>query len=627
MGLYALSNYDCKKLEYYFTKANNSLQKSIDTIDIVKYYDLCTNVNVFTLASSDSIPPKELYKKFNMSAYYSLKMDSTYMYINQSFLSIYDEEITEVQKLVIEANYLMFSSLIDSSIQKYSKAISIYPFDPYLYNNRGVAYLKKGKFYDAIDDFNSAIYFDNSVKLFYNNRASVYYKIDDITNAEADMRKVINVKEDYPTNSAKNILQKFNKYQKDRDLFIYNYGVILSSLGKENLSLKLFTESYNISNRNSLALINILNSFEDIENIKHWLNSNLDKKILSSSKLLEYQYTKRNIDNVGGIMQFRTEKSSGIHIAGDYALVSVINNSKKIQSNLRECCTEKSNFILALFNMHKREYDYAINYFQNSFKKTGYLIDKFVGYCNYMKDDYELAEINFNSYTDHIKDDDIVQLYKLYLQELLKEKDIKNELISFTKGKSENVTILALNRLSRIEFSNRNSSKALKYANEASKLNENNFLPYLLKSIDSLNSQIYIGAIHFAYLSHRASPANSFPSYIIGMCYKEMYLPELALLHFNIAINKNDKNAEYYFERGKLLLFFFEDKVDEAINDFNSAISLREEFKEAIELKGVALEKKENYEEAEKMYEKVLKINPKDEFVDSLLKEVRRKIN
>ncbi|HEX4915115.1 MAG TPA: tetratricopeptide repeat protein, partial [Vicinamibacterales bacterium] len=56
-------------------------------------------------------------------------------------------------------------------------AIKLNPEDPYCYNNRGVAYHKKGEYETAIHDFSRAIELNPGYAKAYQNRGEAHQKL------------------------------------------------------------------------------------------------------------------------------------------------------------------------------------------------------------------------------------------------------------------------------------------------------------------------------------------------------------------------------------------------------------------------------------------------------------------
>ena len=74
------------------------------------------------------------------------------------------------------------------AIENYNQAIALIPdFCDWIYNNRGLSYLKLGEYQSALQDFNRAIALNPSGGYSYNNRAVAYYGLNDFQNAQKDL--------------------------------------------------------------------------------------------------------------------------------------------------------------------------------------------------------------------------------------------------------------------------------------------------------------------------------------------------------------------------------------------------------------------------------------------------------
>jgi tetratricopeptide (TPR) repeat protein len=78
-----------------------------------------------------------------------------------------------------------------SSICKYTKLLEADPDDAGAYQNRGLAYYKKGEYDKAIADYTRVIELDPQLAVAYNNRGLAYYKDDAYAKGIADFNKAI----------------------------------------------------------------------------------------------------------------------------------------------------------------------------------------------------------------------------------------------------------------------------------------------------------------------------------------------------------------------------------------------------------------------------------------------------
>ena len=96
-----------------------------------------------------------------------------------------------------QGNFLLMLGQTDKAIEAYSYAIELNPNNVTAYNNRGVAYGKKGKVDRAIEDLNTAIKLNPDYAKAYNNRGVVYGLKDDFDCAIADHNTAIKRKPNY----------------------------------------------------------------------------------------------------------------------------------------------------------------------------------------------------------------------------------------------------------------------------------------------------------------------------------------------------------------------------------------------------------------------------------------------
>lgn len=91
----------------------------------------------------------------------------------------------------------MISTNLDESINEYSKAIQLDPFNPMAYNNRGSAYHKKGEYNQAISDFTKAIELRYYYWEAYSGRGKVYADQGDLDKAVSDFTQAIELNFNY----------------------------------------------------------------------------------------------------------------------------------------------------------------------------------------------------------------------------------------------------------------------------------------------------------------------------------------------------------------------------------------------------------------------------------------------
>ena len=81
----------------------------------------------------------------------------------------------------------------DDAIADYDRAIALDPKDATAYTNRGVAYGRKGRVNRAIADYDKAIALDANVALAYTNRGVAYGRKGWVDRAIADFSKALEI--------------------------------------------------------------------------------------------------------------------------------------------------------------------------------------------------------------------------------------------------------------------------------------------------------------------------------------------------------------------------------------------------------------------------------------------------
>ena len=85
------------------------------------------------------------------------------------------------------------SNQYDKAIMAYTRALDINPRDAGAYNNRGLAWGKKGKHNRAIADYNKALEINPRDAKAYKNRGAAWYKKGDYDRAIADYNKTLEI--------------------------------------------------------------------------------------------------------------------------------------------------------------------------------------------------------------------------------------------------------------------------------------------------------------------------------------------------------------------------------------------------------------------------------------------------
>ena len=110
----------------------------------------------------------------------------------QPSLTITPEEIKILSfSMLQKGNFLMMLKQIDEALKAYSRVIDLDPNDAAAYNNRGVAYHRKGKLDLAVKDYNIAIKLNPDDANAYSNRSNVYREMGEFNRAIDDANTAI----------------------------------------------------------------------------------------------------------------------------------------------------------------------------------------------------------------------------------------------------------------------------------------------------------------------------------------------------------------------------------------------------------------------------------------------------
>ena len=112
-------------------------------------------------------------------------------------------------------NFLMVLGKVEEAIKAYSDVIELNPRYSAAYNNRGVAYAKKGEYDLAIGDFSKAIELNPHDFFAYNNRGNTYNDIGEFDRAIEDFNTAIALKHDYSNayNNRGNVYMKKHYFE------------------------------------------------------------------------------------------------------------------------------------------------------------------------------------------------------------------------------------------------------------------------------------------------------------------------------------------------------------------------------------------------------------------------------
>ena len=126
----------------------------------------------------------------------------------------------------------MTSTDIDESINEYSKAIQLDPFNHIAYTNRGSAYHEKGEYRQAISDFTKAIELKYYYWEAYSGRGKVYTDQGDFDKAISDFTKAIELN---------------FKYDLIKAWDYYHRGKLHADIGELNNAISDFTKAIELN--------------------------------------------------------------------------------------------------------------------------------------------------------------------------------------------------------------------------------------------------------------------------------------------------------------------------------------------------------------------------------------------
>ncbi|MCD6578381.1 tetratricopeptide repeat protein [bacterium] len=109
----------------------------------------------------------------------------------------------------------------------------------------------------------------------------------------------------------------------------------------------------------------------------------------------------------------------------------------------------------------------------------------------------------------------------------------------------------------------------------------------------------------------KINPQNNFVFENIGYSYLQLGKYEMAIKYFDQCIDECDEvNSDNYFFKGKA--YYAMDKIESAIENFNSAIKLNKKFSNAYNYRALCFCKEEKFKKALKDHNKAIELNPDD---------------
>jgi tetratricopeptide (TPR) repeat protein len=119
----------------------------------------------------------------------------------------------------------MEGSNYDDAITNYTKALKINPRNAIAYNNRGLAWGKKGDYDNAIADFSKAVEINPQYTDAYNNRGIAYYEKRKYDSAIADFTTAVEINPQYADAYKNRGIAYYDKGDYDSAIRNYNKAV------------------------------------------------------------------------------------------------------------------------------------------------------------------------------------------------------------------------------------------------------------------------------------------------------------------------------------------------------------------------------------------------------------------
>lgn len=104
-----------------------------------------------------------------------------------------DEKIIQANKLKEEGNFFLTHHLYSSAVEKYTAALQLNDTIAIYYSNRAQAYIKLEQYGSAIEDANASIRLDPTYLKAYYRKASANYALGKLKEARKDLRTVVKI--------------------------------------------------------------------------------------------------------------------------------------------------------------------------------------------------------------------------------------------------------------------------------------------------------------------------------------------------------------------------------------------------------------------------------------------------
>jgi len=174
------------------------------------------------------------------------------------------------------------------------------------YNNDGLELTEKGKYDEALKDFNKAIDQDSTRGLFYFNRGTLYYKMGKYTEALADLNKAISldtsIANAYANRASTYIkLAKFDLAEKDieaqqrlggkGDIELNDLGVALLNANKFEEGIKILNQACTANPNRAMMYLNRGFAYSELKKYKEAV-SDLTKAITIDPKFTDAYFNR-----------------------------------------------------------------------------------------------------------------------------------------------------------------------------------------------------------------------------------------------------------------------------------------------------------------------------------------------
>ena len=163
----------------------------------------------------------------NMGAAYMLRARA--LFASVSYVTEVGDDFSGVStsSTIGERSSLEQMRVFERVVADFTRAISLDPYNPRTYAERGLVYSDKGDFNQAIADFNQAIRLDPHYAVAYNNRGYVYLIMSDYISAIADFSQAIMLYPNFSGAYANRGVAYIYRRDYDRAIFDFNQAIQL----------------------------------------------------------------------------------------------------------------------------------------------------------------------------------------------------------------------------------------------------------------------------------------------------------------------------------------------------------------------------------------------------------------